>query len=75
MPAANSPKATSIRGILDVPYEGTFVAFSIDPAATLRYYCHGGDAIAKEQVENLTWKQYAGYCAYVRLQASLSNYK
>ncbi|KAF9009174.1 hypothetical protein BDZ89DRAFT_1078677 [Hymenopellis radicata] len=36
------------RGILHLPWPGSFMAFSIDPAATLRYYCQGGDALAKE---------------------------
>ncbi|KAF8880831.1 hypothetical protein CPB85DRAFT_1340800 [Mucidula mucida] len=62
MMPANTPPKSRKRGILDVPYEGTFVAFSIDPAATLQYYCKGGDSVAKSLVDELTWKQYAGYC-------------
>ncbi|KAF8879868.1 hypothetical protein CPB85DRAFT_445948 [Mucidula mucida] len=50
------------RGTLHVPWQGCFVAFSIDPAATLRYYCDGGDSVAKELVQNLACKQYAAYC-------------
>ncbi|KAF8913486.1 hypothetical protein CPB85DRAFT_552096 [Mucidula mucida] len=50
------------RGMLHVPWPGCFIAFSIDPAATLRYYCRGGDTVAKELVQNLACKQYAGYC-------------
>ncbi|KAF9000775.1 hypothetical protein BDZ89DRAFT_1121612 [Hymenopellis radicata] len=62
MTTANPPPKSRKRGILDVPYEGTFVAFSVDPAATLRYYCQGGDSVAKDLVDKLPWKQYAGYC-------------
>ncbi|KAF9009184.1 hypothetical protein BDZ89DRAFT_1078695 [Hymenopellis radicata] len=50
------------RGILHLPWLGSFMAFSIDPAATLRYYCQGGDAVAKELAQDLACKQYAGYC-------------
>ncbi|KAF8998055.1 hypothetical protein BDZ89DRAFT_1083455, partial [Hymenopellis radicata] len=50
------------RGIVHIPWEGSFMVFSIDPAATLRYYCQGGDAVAKELAQNLACKQYAGYC-------------
>ncbi|KAF9053896.1 hypothetical protein BDZ89DRAFT_298126 [Hymenopellis radicata] len=51
------------RGIVHIPWEGSFIAFTIDPAATLRYYCHGGDAVAKELAQDLACKQYAGYCS------------
>ncbi len=54
------------RGILHVPWLGSFMAFSIDPAATLRYYCQGGDAEARELAQDLVCKQYAGYCVRVR---------
>ncbi len=54
------------RGMLHVPWLGSFVAFSIDPGATLRYYCHGGDAVAQRLAQNLACKQYAAYCVQVR---------
>ncbi len=54
------------RGVVPIPWEGSFIAFSIDPAATLRYYCRGGDTVAKELVQTLACKQYAGYCVQVR---------
>ncbi len=54
------------QGILHIPWEGAFMAFSIDPFATLRYYCQGGDSVAKELAQALTCKQYAGYCVQVR---------
>ncbi|KAF8913481.1 hypothetical protein CPB85DRAFT_551941 [Mucidula mucida] len=54
------------RGMLHVPWLGSFVAFSIDPGATLRYYCHGGDAVAQRLAQNLACKQYAAYCVQWR---------
>ncbi len=54
------------RDIAHIPWEGSFIAFSIDPAATLQYYCQGGDAIAKALAQDLACKQYAGYCVRVR---------
>ncbi len=65
-----SPVVPSIdfenEGILHIPWEGAFMAFSIDPAATLRYYCQGGDSVAKKLAQDLACKQYTGYCVQVR---------
>ncbi|KAF8998057.1 hypothetical protein BDZ89DRAFT_1171094 [Hymenopellis radicata] len=59
---STSSSADEERGVLHVPWEGSFVAFSIDATATLQYYCQGGDVAAKEAIEQLVCKQYAGYC-------------
>ncbi|KAF8913487.1 hypothetical protein CPB85DRAFT_1454624 [Mucidula mucida] len=61
MSLINDDEDDDERGMLHVPWPGCFIAFSIDPAATLRYYCHGGDTVAK--VQNLVCKQYAAYCS------------
>ncbi len=63
MPLINDDDDDDERGIA---WEGSFMAFSIDPVATLQYYCQGGDAVAKALAQDLACKQYAGYCVRVR---------